>query len=140
MSAPTAGAHDAGAGDEPLLLRLRDLGLVDLDALVGAEAADLALVDAFAEDVDHALEQARRRMAELEASAARGPEPLSAVRAGAAMRGREAGADAAARLARRLESRAQIRRLLARYDDLVARLVPRLFEADRRRGVERRPG
>jgi hypothetical protein len=133
-AAPIAEAPDAGTVDAPLLLRLRDLGLVDLDALAGAEAADLTLVEAFAEDVEHALEQARRRMAELEAAAARGPEPLSAVRAGAEVRGREAGAEAAARLARRLESRAQTRRLLARYDDLVARLVPRLFEADRRRG------
>jgi hypothetical protein len=137
IAGPAGEGAEPGSGDEPLLLRLRDLGLVDLDALIGGESVgDFALLEAFAEDVEHAIEQARGRMADLEATVARGPEPLSAVRAGAAVRGREAGADAATRLARRLEARGQTRRLLARYDDLLARLVPRLFEADRRR----RPG
>lgn len=126
---------EAGAADELLLLRLRDLSLVELEALLGADPArDRALLEAFAEDIEHALEQARLRMAELEAGAGRGPEPLASVRVGAAARGRGAGADAAARLARRLLARAETRRLLARYDELLARLVPRLFEADRRRG------
>jgi hypothetical protein len=120
--------------DEQLLTRLRDLSLVDLDALlVGTEGARYsALLDTYAEDLIDALQHARRRAAEL-LDVARGADPLALVDASPEARARDGGREAAERMTVRLSERAAACRALARVDDLVGQLIPRLFEADRRR-------
>lgn len=119
--------------DEPLLTRLRDLALVDLDTLLlGAGGAQYArLLVAHAEDLEDALRTARRRAAELQRLVA--GDPLGLLDAPYATRGRDGGRDAAERGARKLAERARAARALARLDDLTASLFPRLLEADRRR-------
>jgi hypothetical protein len=120
--------------DEAMLTRLRDLALVDLDALLAGVAGEpyAQLLIAHAEDVEDALRTARARMSEL-ARAVAGADPLALLDAGFAARSRDGGREAAERVARRLTARAQACRALARLDDLAANLVPRLIEADRRR-------
>jgi len=122
------------ADDEALLTRLRDLALVDLDALLaGAQGEQYAqLLVAHAEDVEDALRAARGRMTEL-VRAVSSTDPLALLDAGYATRARDGGREAAERVARRLAGRAQACRALARLDDLAANLFPRLVEADRRR-------
>jgi len=123
----------AGSDDEALLTRLRDLALVDLDALlVGAAGEHYArLLVAHAEDLEDALRAARSRAAELQRLVA--GDPLTLLEAPYASRARDGGRDAAERSAKRLAQRAQAARALARLDDLAANLFPRLLEADRRR-------
>jgi hypothetical protein len=123
----------AGSDDEALLTRLRDLALVDLDALlVGAAGEHYArLLVAHAEDLEDALRAARGRAAELQRLVA--GDPLTLLEAPFASRARDGGRDAAERSAKRLAQRAQAARALARLDDLAANLFPRLLEADRRR-------
>jgi len=111
--------------DELLSARLRDLALVELDALGG-------LVGAYADDVGDALREARTRIAALRAQLA-GADPLAVVDAPARQRGSEAGASGAGRARDRLLAQAEAARALARLAELAAALVPRLFEADRRR-------
>lgn len=66
--------------DETLCVRLRDLALVDLDALTvgldGARGQELA--GAYADDVADALREARARLAALRKELA-GPDPLNVV-------------------------------------------------------------
>lgn len=121
------------ADDEALLTRMRDLALVDLDALLAGASGDqyAQLLVAHAEDVEDALRAARARMSEL--ARAVGSDPLTLLDAGYATRAQGGGREAAERVARRLSGRAQSSRALARIDDLAANLVPRLVEADRRR-------
>jgi hypothetical protein len=121
------------ADDEALLTRMRDLALVDLDALLAGASGDqyALLLVAHAEDVEDALRAARTRMTEL--ARAVGSDPLTLLDAGYATRAQGGGREAADRVARRLSARAQSSRALARLDDLAANLVPRLVEADRRR-------
>jgi hypothetical protein len=121
------------ADDEALLTRMRDLALVDLDALLAGASGDqyALLLVAHAEDVEDALRAARTRMSELARTV--GSDPLTLLDAGYATRAQGGGREAADRVARRLSARAQSSRALARLDDLAANLVPRLVEADRRR-------
>lgn len=123
--------------DDRLLARLRQLGLVELDALLdgaaGAERA--ALLAAHADDVADALAQARRRMDELVRTIAAGPDPLALCDAAPALRARAEAKDAMARAARRLGARAAACRDLARLDDACSLLAPRLCDLDRRRGA-----
>jgi hypothetical protein len=121
------------ADDEALLTRMRDLALVDLDALLAGASGDqyALLLVAHAEDVEDALRSARARMSEL--ARAVGSDPMTLLDAGYATRAQGGGREAADRVARRLSARAQSARALARLDDLAAHLVPRLVEADRRR-------
>lgn len=131
-----SGSGGAEGDDDALLTRLRDLALVDLDALatgLGDEAA-AAMTAAHADDIADALAAARRRIAELRAPLA-GADPLSLLDLPAATKRRGDSRDAAARVADQLASRAATARLLARVDDLVAPLVPRYFAAERRRGT-----
>jgi hypothetical protein len=130
--------HATGAGeadvDELLSTRLRDLALVDLDALTaGVEGAARAeLVAAFADDIADALREARARMAVL-----RGPlgggDPLAILETTPRQRASDAAVAGAERLRVRLGQQAEAARGFARLADLAAVLAPRLFEADRRR-------
>lgn len=121
--------------DEPLLSRLRDLSLVDLDALLAGASGDhyAELLNTYAEDLGTALRAARERVHELMAVALGGPDPLILLDVGHDVRARDGGREAAERVSRRLAARAEACRALARIDDLAAHLFPRLLEADRRR-------
>lgn len=120
--------------DEALSTRLRDLSLVNLDALTagldGTKAQ--ALVGAFADDCLDALEEARARMTALKKELA-GPDPLNVLDLTARQRAADAGHAGADRVRERLGTQAEAGRAYARLADLASALVPRLFEADRRR-------
>jgi hypothetical protein len=117
-----------------LSMRLRDLALVELDALTvgfdGTRGAEL--VAAYADDVADALREARARLAALR-QALGGPDPLSVLELAARQRASDAGRDGAVRFGDRLSAQAEAARAFARLADLAAHLVPKLFEADRRR-------
>lgn len=124
----------AAQTDDELIGRLRQLSLVDLDALLcGAGDNYRALLDTYAADLHDALATARRRMKALMTDAAQGPDPLALIDAAPAVRARAGAIEAARRAADRMTGRAQNCRALARLDDATALLLPRLFEADRRR-------
>jgi hypothetical protein len=125
--AGTSAPHDA---DEQLSARLRDLALVDLDAFVLGGRAEL--VGAFADDVADALREARTRIAALRAQLA-GADPLNILDVNVRQRASDAGAQGAVRVREKLVGQAEAARSLARLADLAAALVPKLFEADRRR-------
>jgi DNA-binding transcriptional regulator YbjK len=121
--------------DEALLTRLRDLSLVDLDALLaGSSGARYGeLLTTYAEDLSDALSAARARTRELASVAASGPDPMNLLDASYEARARDGGREHAERVVERLAARAEACRALARIDDLAAHLFPRLLEADRRR-------
>jgi hypothetical protein len=120
--------------DDALLMRLRDLTLVDLDALLAGTGGDAyaELVVTFALDLEDALRSARSRAGELMRLLA-GADPLAQLDASPAARARDGGREAAERTAKRLTARAHAARALGRLDDLTAALYPKLIEADRRR-------
>jgi hypothetical protein len=124
-------------GDDRLLGRLRQLALIELEALTFGAAAELRgdLVAAYADDLADALERARARMAELVTSIASGPDPLQLASAPPDVRARGGAGEAASRLAARLGERADACRQLARLDEACSLLLPRLVELDRRRPV-----
>lgn len=116
--------------DEALSTRLRDLALVELDALAAGGREDL--VAAFSDDVADALREARARIQTLRAQLG-GADPLNVLDATVRQRASDAGAGGAERTRNRLAAQADAARAMARLADLAAALVPRLFEADRRR-------
>jgi hypothetical protein len=116
--------------DEALSARLRDLALVDVDALVAG--GKHPLVGVFADDVADALREARTRIAALRAQLG-GADPLNVLEVTVRQRAADTAAKGAATAATRLASQADAARSLARLADLAAALVPKLFEADRRR-------
>lgn len=127
---------DGPAGDDDALLtRLRDLALVELEALTSGLPDDVAaeMLAAHADDLADALTAARRRIAELRAPVA-ATDPLALLDLAPHVRRRGEGRAAAERAAEQLAARASAARMLARLDDLVAPLVPRYFAAERRRG------
>ena len=127
----TGGAGGAVVHDEALSTRLRDLALVELDALaIGGRGA---LVAVFADDVADALREARTRIATLRAQLG-GADPLNVLDVTVRQRASDAGIAGAERVRTRLSAQADAARSLARLTDLAAALVPKLFEADRRRG------
>lgn len=127
----TGGSGSAVDHDEALSTRLRDLALVELDALaIGGRGA---LVAVFAEDVADALREARTRIATLRAQLG-GADPLNVLDVTVRQRASDAGIAGAERVRTRLSAQADAARSLARLTDLAAALVPKLFEADRRRG------
>jgi hypothetical protein len=128
---PASGGQ-AVDSDEALSTRLRDLALVDLDALVLGSPAGPALLAAFADDVADALREARGRIATLRGSLG-GNDPLSVLDVPARQRAAEGGGQGADRTRTRLGTQADAARSLARLADLAGALVPKLFEADRRR-------
>jgi hypothetical protein len=125
----------AGDPDEALAARLRDLTLVTLDALcAGKDGADgAALAAAYGEDVADALREARVRLAALRQTQA-GPDPLNVLELAPRQRASDAAAAGAGRAQDRLVTQADAARRFARLAELAAALLPRLFEADRRRG------
>lgn len=117
--------------DEALSTRLRDLALVEIDALILGDRAQ-ELVAAFADDVADALREARARIAALRGQLG-GADPLSVLDVTTRQRGSDAGAAGVERIRVRLAAQADAARALARLTDLAAGLIPKLFEADRRR-------
>jgi hypothetical protein len=116
--------------DEALSTRLRDLALVDLDAFVMGGRSDL--VSVFADDVADALREARTRIAALRGQLG-GADPLNILDVQVRQRASDAGQAGAPRIREKLAAQADAARSLARLADLAAALVPKLFEADRRR-------
>jgi hypothetical protein len=117
--------------DEALSTRLRDLALVEIDALIIGDRAQ-ELVAAFADDVADALREARTRIAALRSQLG-GADPLTVLDTAPYQRASDAGAAGVDRIRGRLVAQADAARALARLADLAAGLVPKLFEADRRR-------
>jgi len=117
--------------DEALSARLRDLALVEIDALILGDRAQ-ELVAAFADDVADALREARVRIAVLRGQLG-GADPLSVLDVTTRQRASDAGAAGVDRIRARLAAQADASRALARLTDLAAGLIPKLFEADRRR-------
>ena len=115
--------------DEALSTRLRDLALVEIDALA---IGDAELVAAFADDVADALREARARITALRGQLG-GADPLSVLDVPTRQRASDAGAAGVDRIRARLAAQADAARALARLTDLAAGLTAKLFEADRRR-------
>src|SRR5689334_20663236 len=115
-------------------MRLRDLALVDLDALTvgldGARGQEIA--GAYADDVADALREARGRLAALRKELA-GPDPLNVLDLTSRQRASDAGHAGADRVRDRLAAQAEASRAFARLAGLTAGLAGKLFEADRRR-------
>ena len=130
------GSREGGAPDpdEALCTRLRDLALVDLDALtVGLDGArGQELVAAYADDCADALREARSRLTTRRKDLA-GPDPLNVLDLPARQRASDAGHAGSVRVHDRLVAQAEAARTFARLADLAAGLVGKLFEADRRR-------
>ena len=126
------GASSAADLDEALSTRLRDLALVDLDALVAGTDDSGPLLAAFADDVADALREARSRIVALR-TALGGADPLAVLDVPVRQRASDAGTAGADRTKARLATQAEAARSLARLADLAGGLVPKLFEADRRR-------
>jgi hypothetical protein len=116
--------------DEALSTRLRDLALVELDALIAGGKPQLIAV--FADDVADALREARARIATLR-NTLTGADPLAVLDATTRQRASDSGSAGADRARTRLSDQADASRALARLADLAASLIPKLFEADRRR-------
>lgn len=120
--------------DEPLCTRLRDLALVELDALTvgldGTRGQELAAT--YADDVADALGEARARLTVLRKDLA-GPDPLNVLDLTARQRASDAGHAGAERVRDRLAAQAEAARAFARLAGITAALVGKLFEADRRR-------
>lgn len=118
--------------DDELIVRLRDLALVEVGALLaGTDAAAAGpLLEAHGGEPTDALAAARARTAELCKTIAAG-DPLVGLDAPSGVRAKDGGRDEAERVVRRLAARAAAARLLARLDDAVAALYPRLVELDR---------
>lgn len=117
--------------DEALSARLRDLALVEIDALIAGDRGG-ELIAAFAGDIADALREARTRIAALRAQLG-GADPLSVLDTAPHQRASDAAAAGVDRIRARLAAQADAARALARLADLAANLVPKLFEADRRR-------
>jgi len=134
VKAPPTGPGDALENDEALSTRLRDLALVEIDALTaGLATGDAQVVIAtFADDVADALRQARMRIAALRQALA-GPDPLNVLDLQPRQRASDAGHAGAARVRDRLVAQAEAARALSRLADLASALVGKLFEAERRR-------
>lgn len=118
--------------DEALSTRLRDLALVDLDALTAGAPDPRVMIAAYAEDVLDALREARARLAALKAELG-GADPLNVLDLAPRQRASDTATPGIERLRTRLSSQAEAARSLARLAELAAALAPRLFEADRRR-------
>ncbi len=128
------GASTPADAYEALSARLRDLALVELDALTAGTdgQAAAAIVGAYADDAADALREARTRIAELRAQIT-GPDPLNVLETTPRQRASDVAHAGAARVRERLLAQAEAGRALARLADLAAALVPKLFEAERRR-------
>ena len=124
----------AVASDDQLLARLRDLVLVDIDALLaGVDAAEqAALVVAYAADLHEALRRAQDRFESLVAGTG-GRRAFAVVELSPAQRGEERAAELAARSQAGLATRAVELRMAACMAEPCGQLLPRLIDAERRR-------
>lgn len=129
---PTGGGQGSPDPDEALSMRLRDLALVELDALTAGAAAPQALIAAYADDVADALREARTRITALRTSLG-GPDPLNVLDLAVRVRASDTAHAGAERVRTKLAANAEAARALARLSELAAVLAPKLFEADRRR-------
>jgi hypothetical protein len=132
--ASTVGVGSSGNAfdvDEALSARLRDLALVEIDSLAIGEGAQ-ELIAGFADDVADALREARTRIAALRSQLG-GADPLAVLDVTTRQRASDAGAAGVDRIRARLAAQADASRALARLADLAGGLIPKLFEADRRR-------
>lgn len=113
-----------------LMERLGDLALVEIDVLCGgvADGDVKTLVAAFVADMESALGEARAMLREWHRELGAGADPLAVLDVPAERRGGEGLSEASARLA----VRAAARRELARLEEAVRQVLPRLAEADRR--------
>ena len=116
-----------------LIDRLHELALVEIDTLVRGlpDETARAVVDAYVADLEDALGEARAAIREAHRLLAAGADPLALLDLGAERRVR-AGEAAVADSASRLAQRAADRRTLARLEEAVQGVLPRLLEADRR--------
>jgi hypothetical protein len=116
-----------------LLERLRELALVDpLTLLAGLSHEDAApILVAFVSDLEDALGEARIAIRDAHRDLGAGADPLALLDFGPERRTR-AGIDAVVEPMARLGQRAAARRELARLEELVQAVLPRLVEADRR--------
>jgi hypothetical protein len=89
---------------------------------------------AYADDCADALREARSRITVLR-TALGGPDPLNVLDLAPRQRASDAAHAGAVRVRDKLVSQAEAARALARLAELAAGLVPRLFEAERRRGA-----
>ena len=137
MIIETRHGAQGGAGPDPdelLSTRLRDLALVDLDALTAGldSTRGQELIAAYADDCADALREARARLATLRKELA-GPDPLNVLDLQARQRASDAGHAGVVRVKDRLVAQSEAARTFARLADLAAGLAGKLFEADRRR-------
>ncbi len=115
-----------------LLERLHELSLLEVDAVVSpADPNPAELIGAYVSDLEEALGEARRALRDAHAELGAGPDPLLLVeqpperRVAAAEQGVKDVVD-------KLRARAAGRREIARLEELVMRVLPKLLEADRR--------
>lgn len=120
--------------DEELAARLRDLALVEIDALTAGMATTAAqlTVAEFADDVADALREARTRMAALR-QMLDGSDPLHVLDLPDQKRASDVAQSGVALVRDRLAEQAEAGRALAKLATLSAGLIATLFEADRRR-------
>lgn len=113
-----------------LMERLGDLALVEIDVLLNGvtEGEARTLVAAFVADVEAALGEARVLLRDWHRELGAGADPLALLDVPAERRGGEGTSEASARLA----ARAAVRRELARLEEAVRQVLPRLAEGDRR--------
>lgn len=120
--------------DEELAARLRDLALVEVDALTAgmADSDAQVTISEFADDVADALREARARMAALR-RLLNAPDPLHVIDLPDHKRASDVAQSGAAHVRDQLVEQAEAGRALAKLAALSAGLVATLFEADRRR-------
>jgi hypothetical protein len=116
-----------------LVERLRDLALVEIDTLLARlpedEARDVLI--AYLADLEDALLAARTAIREGHAALGAGGDPLGVLEHGPERRA-SAGDAAVIDASMKLAQRAAFRRELARLEEVVRAVLPRLLEADRR--------
>ena len=124
-----------------LLARLADLALVEVDTLIaGLDAVAAAdVLAAFVADVEDALGQARDVLRDVNAALGTGADPLGLLDRGVDLRA-QGGETALAEALARLGERAAARRDLARLEERVRGVLPRLLQADRRLTAMVAPG
>lgn len=129
-----ASASVASDSDEALAARLRDLALVELDALISSGSSNDAqiLVAEFSDDLADALQQAKSRIAALR-QALVGSDPLRIVDVPWQQRASEAAHAGIERTRDQLLQQAEAGRALAKLSELASGLIAKLAEADRRR-------
>ncbi len=122
-----------GEIDAALVDRLRELSLVEIDALCAGVPADRRgdVLAVLADDLRDALEAARRRAEELRRRIGGGPDPLAALDAPPKARASGDGAALIERAREAAASRAAACRELSRIDRAAALVIPRLAEVER---------